>query len=144
MNTQKINKLNPVIDYSIFREVHVKLSSKNVTEENLEYVDVGDIHLRLEGREYQLDYLRMGRSLDDDGTIDIVMTLGSFEDAVECFEDCKFDLTIEDLINPKLLTTIYIGSDEDNIELEFISGVIVGNHDNKTDDYFFITINAND
>ena len=54
------------------------------------------------------------------------------------------DLTIEDLINPKLLTTIYIGSDEDNIELEFISGVIVGNHDNKTDDYFFITINAND
>jgi hypothetical protein len=144
MNAKSIKQENSVIDYLIFREVQIKLASKNVTEENLEYVDIGDIHLRLEGREYQLDYLAMGRSLNDDGTIDITLTLGSFEDAKECFEDCDFNLTLEDLINPKLLTTVYIGSDEDDIELEFISGVIIGNHDNKTDDYFFITINAND
>jgi hypothetical protein len=113
-----------VLDYSLFGNITVLLQSKNVTFETLPLVDLGDIHLTCEGRSYQLDYFELGRTLLDDGQIELTATRGNLDRAKTCFEDCAFDLQFDDLSHPKLRTTVFVGSDEDKIDLTFISGFI--------------------
>jgi len=121
-----------VLDYSLFGNVTVLLQSKNVTLETLPLVDLGDIHLTCEGKSYQLDYFELGRTLLDDGQIELTATRGTLDRAKACFEDCAFDLQLDDLSHPELRTTVFIGSDEDKIDLTFISGFIEVDSDADT------------
>ncbi len=134
--------LTPATPYNLFHRVIVTLSSEGVTESNLDWVDIGDIHLRAHGREYKLDYVHMSRDLLDDGVIEIEVDFGTFEEALECFEDCPFDLTFEDLNSSELFTTVYVGSDHDDITLSFVKGAVIYTHPSKGLQY--VPIDADD
>ena len=115
-----------IVDYGAFHQAVIVLTANGVTKENLNMVDVGDIHLKCNAREYQLDYLSMSRELSEDGkTITVCVDMGTFEEAKECFEDCKWDLKIEDLTNSSLVTTVFAGSDNKDItDIKFVEGSI--------------------
>lgn len=129
--------MSKALQYSQIQLVYIALKATNVTMDNLNLVDIGDLHMRVNGREYHVDYLDYSLSLDGD-TIEFQATTGTFEDAQECFEDGKFDLTEEDLANPELLTTVYLDSPDKNIGLEFISGEIYINFKNSDQDHVVI------
>jgi len=130
------------ISYHRFGEVNLKVSSKNVTQGNIFLVDVGDITIKRENREYKLEFAKLSSRVDDMGIIDINLKLGTFADTLEAFQDCKFDLIESDLTHKDLFTTVYIGSDVPNIQLEFISGDIEMCFGTKPQEY--IKINCSD
>ncbi len=105
MNKQTENLVEGYIDgveilhatISIMGEVHVAS------------LDLGAVRLNCEGREYALDITDSFWEVED-GCTEISCVLTTV-DEYECFEDCKFDLTKEDLFSSDLTGTIFIGED---------------------------------
>lgn len=117
-----------MINYTIFRKIYITFTADGITEKNLNLIDFGDIRLSREGREYQLDYFSYDMFYDeDDNSVDIQATFGSFEDAKECFEDCPFDLLESDLVADDLKVTVFIDCFEDkNVKnIKFVNGDIM-------------------
>ena len=75
--------------------------------------DIGAVTIRCEGREYILD---VGKTeiVDEDGMYNIYCHL--FYDP-DTFADCKYDLLVEDLINPNI--TLELWTNMEDITITF-------------------------
>ena len=94
-------------------------------EVHVESLDLGSVTLNCEGREYKLDITDSCWDVED-GCTEISCGLTT-TDEYECFEDCKFDLTAEDLFSSDLTGTIFIGDDyldDTSITPDFISATL--------------------
>lgn len=130
------------INYNRFGEVTLLIQSLNVTKETLPLLNIGDICLKREDREYHIETSGISGDINDKGVIEISIDLGTFGDALLAYEDSKFDLNEGDLTHKDLFTTVFIGSDEKGVELTFISGQIEVDFGTRPQEY--ITINASD
>lgn len=130
------------LNYNRFGEVTVLIQSVNVTKDTLHLINVGDIRLKREDREYHLESSGFSGDINDKGMIELTVILGTFGDALMANEECKFDLVESDLTHEDLFTTIFIASDEEGVDLSFISGKIEVDFGTKPQEY--IIINSSD
>lgn len=92
--------------------LHVSIEIGEVSLEPAS-LDLGSVTLSCDGREYRMDMVQSYTDEYEGYTIITVDLTTLDEDNI--FEDCKFDLTKEDLFSPALKGTIYIGEDSSSV-----------------------------
>ena len=115
------------IDDVAISHVTVRIS-KEVS--SIAALDLGSVTLNCEGREYKLD---VTDSLwdSDEGYTEISCGLTTIDED-DIFEDCKFDLTGDDLFSSELRGTIFVGDEGEEIEGEEMTATLIVQRDGCT------------
>lgn len=108
MKTSQANQTEGFIDDIAISHVTITISK----EVEVTLLDLGSVTLSCEGREYILDTSLSWWDFED-GVTEITCGLKTFDED-DIFEDCKFDLTRDDLLSSFLSGTIFVGDEESN------------------------------
>jgi hypothetical protein len=106
MKTNQANHTEGFID-----DVRISHITINISKEvDVVALDLGSVTLSCEGREYTLDISDSCWDIED-GVTEITCGLKTFDDE-DIFEECKFDLTGEDLFSSLLKGTVFVGDEQ--------------------------------
>ncbi len=99
-------------------EFNLKITLDRFVERNS--VNLGALTLKRDGREFILDVCQSYTYDDEDcaGATEIQCDL---EVDRELFEDCPFDLTVEDLLSEDIFAEFFISSEDEDFEVENMS-----------------------
>jgi len=102
----------------VFGSGSIYLKNKTFTEDTLKLLDIGNVRLEANGREFMLcpDVSNVG--IEDDMIV-IDIQFNAIENIEDEIQDLKFDLTIDDLDSKELKATVYIGCAVGHDELDF-------------------------
>ena len=103
---KSISKTN-LLKHESFKFLNLLIHAIGVTSENVAKIDVGELHLDANGREYKLTFSTLLGSLESN-EVHIGAELESFDVCKATFDDCAFDLLESDLLDPSLSATVHL------------------------------------
>ena len=116
----KTNQTEGFIDDVAISHVTITLSKEL---ESIAALDLGGVYLSCEGREYTLDITDSCWDIED-GFTEITCGVTTW-DEYGIFEDCKFDLTGEDLFSSSLKASVYVGDEDGVAEGEEMTATLI-------------------
>lgn len=119
MKTSQVNQTEGFIDDVAISHVTITISK----EVEVTLLDLGSVTLSCEGREYILDISDSCWDFEN-GFTEITCGLKTFDED-DIFEECKFDLTKDDLFSYSLNGTIFVGDDERITEGEEMTATLI-------------------
>lgn len=99
------------LNHKKFKSFKLKVHAIGITSENSDLIDLGDLHLSANGRNYQLTFGTENGCIQDN-IIDMDIEIESLDVCKDTFEDCKFDLLESDLTDASLSATIHLSSSD--------------------------------
>jgi hypothetical protein len=97
------------LNHEKFKSFKLKVHAIGITSENTDSIDLGDLHLSANGRNYQLTFGTVNGCIQDN-IIDMDIEIEDFNVCKDTFEDCDFDLLESDLIDTSLTATVHLSS----------------------------------
>jgi len=116
----KKNQTEGFIDDVAISHVTISLSKEI---DNVSFLDLGAVYLSCEGREYILDITDSSWDIED-GCTEITCGLTTMDED-DIFEDCKFDLTGEDLFSSFLKGSVFVGDEDGVTEGEEMTATLI-------------------
>jgi hypothetical protein len=102
--------LTSKLNHTKLKSFKLKIHAIGINSENTERIDLGDLHLSANGRNYQITFGTVEGCIQDN-IIDVDIEIEDLDVCKETFADCKFDLLESDLVDDSLSATVHLSSD---------------------------------